>query len=171
MLFNWLDQFMAKVNSFTNLSFQEIFQKLTPLREQAFLSQQYQVRGFVDVIEQHEGHVCIMDYKTSSSFEISDEYRLQLAIYALMYHDKHGVLPKKAGIYFLKKDAKYISVDEQLLAHAKREIAFVHEQTLSERIDDYSLKPSPLCKWSSGQCDFYGLCFEKKTVGEFVKFK
>lgn len=156
MLLNWLDQFIAKVKGFDNLSFEEIFRKLTPLREEEYVCTDLQVHGFIDAIETDGGQVCIMDYKTSTSLEVSDEQRLQLAIYSLLYKTKHGRMPDKAGIYFLRHKPKYLSVDEQLLSEARHAIELVHEKTRTETMDEYAQKTGPLCNY----CDFYANCFK-----------
>ncbi len=163
MLFNWLEQFARKVKSFDNLSFGEIFSKLTPLREKEYLSTDLYVHGFIDAIETENGQVHIMDYKTSTNLEVSEEQRVQLGIYSLLYKEKHGKPPNKVGIYFLRHKPKYMNVDEDLLSEAKEAIEFVHANTTQDHIDRYPLKTGPLCKW----CDFYSLCFEQKTVQQY----
>ena len=170
MLTNWADKFIAKVKSFDNLSFKEIFEKLTPIREQHYISKELSVRGFIDAIEDRDGKVQIMDYKTSKRFELSPSYKRQLGIYALLYKQKHGVSPAKVGIYFLKDRGKYeytLDVDEELLEQAKKEINHVHEKTKSDNIEDYLKNITPLCKWSTGQCDFYDICFKQKSIKDY----
>lgn len=159
MLLNWLNSFIDKVKSFDSISFQEIFQKLIPLREQHFLSAELSVQGYVDSIEQFQNETYIMDYKTSSHFDLNDDYKLQLAIYSLLYQEKHQKLPDKAGIYFLRYKPKFIKVDQELLNLAKQAITNIHLKTQSQSILDYPKSESPLCKFSSGQCDFYEFCF------------
>ena len=109
MLLNWLEHFALEVDSQSG-SFQERFKLLTPVREKFYLSKTFNVRGYIDAIEKFNDEIRIMDYKTSSSFDI-EEHRLQLAIYALLYQELHGELPHKAGIYFLKDKPKVIKVD------------------------------------------------------------
>jgi len=170
MLTNWADKFIDKVKSFDGLSFKEIFDKLTPLREQKFVSEEIGVRGFIDAIENRDGKVQIMDYKTSKSFKLSAAYKRQLAIYALLYKQKYGVSPAKVGIYFLKDRGKYeytLEVDEGLLEQAKKEVADVHKKTESANIEDYPKNVTPLCKWSTGQCDFYDICFKQKSLKDY----
>jgi len=174
MLLNWYEKLVQKVKSFSDLSFQEIFKKLTPLRELEYQSHKYAVRGFIDAIEEMEGKRRLMDYKTSKRFHITEEYKLQLAIYALLYQEKHGVIPDQVGIYFLKDTDKHehtMQVDPELINWAKREVAFVHEMTESDHVDDYPKNISPLCKYSTGQCDFYERCFHQKIMDEFVQIK
>jgi CRISPR/Cas system-associated exonuclease Cas4 (RecB family) len=156
MLLNWLNHFVRKVYTIEG-SFPERFAKLTPIREEMIQSDALQAKGIIDAIESYDGQVRIMDYKTSSHSD-EEEYRLQLAIYTLLYHEKHGKLPDKAGIYFLKDRPKFIDVDESLLELARREIQLIHKHTQSSIVQDYPRTPGRLCKWSTGQCDFYDVC-------------
>ncbi|MBD3362065.1 Dna2/Cas4 domain-containing protein [Candidatus Woesearchaeota archaeon] len=156
MLLNWLSDFCNLARTQKG-SFSEIFKKITPIREQLFLSEKLQARGYVDAIEEINNELRIMDYKTSSSFDI-DHHRLQLGVYCLLYQEKHGKLPDKAGIYFLKDKPKFMDVDKELLEFAKKEIELIHEKTESDKIEDYPKKKSNLCKYSTGQCEFYDIC-------------
>jgi CRISPR/Cas system-associated exonuclease Cas4 (RecB family) len=140
------------------LSLPEAFQKITPIREQRYYSEKYYVQGFIDAIHKIEDKVHIIDYKTNSSLNISEEQTLQLAIYSLLYYEKYGYPPSKVGIFFLRHKLKLLKVDPELLDLARREIALIHQSTQSENIEDYPRKTSPLCRWSSGQCDFYDIC-------------
>ena len=117
------------------------------------------MRGFIDAIQHLEDEVHIIDYKTNSSLEVKDSIRLQLAIYSLLYFEKHGKLPSKAGIFFLRHKLKLVPVDEELLALAKREIELIHAHTsITANKEDYPKTVTPLCKWNGGQCDFYEVC-------------
>lgn len=156
MLFNWTEQFLEKINKQEG-SFEERFKKLTPIREQLFESENYGVKGFVDAIENRDGDIYVMDYKTSSKFEV-DEHLLQLAIYSLLYFEKHGVLPKKVGIYFLKEKERLVHVDQELLEMAKTEIKKVAELIKSKDMNDYPKCVTGLCKWSTGKCEYYDIC-------------
>jgi len=162
MLLNWLDLFCSKVERKQG-SFQERFKALTPIRELQYVSEKYHVRGFIDAIETNEdGSVRLMDYKTSKRQNLN-EHILQLGIYSLLYYDKHGVMPKQVGVYFLKGRETFIDVDEELLEKAKKEIEYIHECTQTNDINHYIKNPGPLCKWRTGQCPFYDTCrpFEK----------
>jgi putative RecB family exonuclease len=164
MISNWLEQFINKVKSFQQLSFKEIFTKLTPLREKHYQSYDLYVRGFIDAIEQIDGKINIIDYKTNSRLNISEEQKLQLAIYALLYKESHGKIPDRVGIFFLRSKAKYITLNEKLLEAAKKEIHGIHAKTMSRVITDYPLKTGPLCNW----CDFYTICFEQTSVTQYL---
>lgn len=163
MLMNWVNHFLEDLEEeiLSGWQLPEAFEKLTPLREQKYVSEDYGMQGFIDAIHQIEEEVHLIDYKTNANLEMTEEQRLQLAIYSLLYYEKQGKLPAKAGIFFLRHKLKLIKVDEELLDWAKREIMLIHEKTQSEEMGDYPQKHSALCKWSSGRCDFYGVCGPK----------
>ncbi len=160
MLQNWYERFIRdlKIEIKLGRTLRDAFERLTPRCEEEYTSESLGVHGFVDAIHEFEDEVHILDYKTSKKSEITPEYRLQLAIYALLYFETHGVMPTKVGIDFLKFDKQYLDVDEKLLELARKEIEFVHGNTQSTDMKDYAKHISALCKWHSGQCDFYDTC-------------
>ncbi|MBI4152149.1 PD-(D/E)XK nuclease family protein [Candidatus Woesearchaeota archaeon] len=162
MLMNWTNHFVEDLSSLTkkkNLSVQEAFLELTPVREQEYASKEHSVRGFIDAIHHVDDEVHIIDYKTNATFEMKESIRLQLAIYSLLYFEKHGRMPSKVGIFFLRHKLKLLPVDEQLLNLAKTEIKEIHQHTCrTEEMGDYPKTITPLCKWSTGKCDFYDTC-------------
>ncbi|MFC1691814.1 RecB family exonuclease [Nanoarchaeota archaeon] len=160
MINNWLDMFYEKVKKklAKENNLVEAFKVLTPRTEEEYRSDQEGVRGFIDAIHEDEDGIVLMDYKTSKKNVINNAYKLQLAIYAMLYQEKHKKLPDKVGISFLKFDEQYLDVDESLVDFAKLEVRQVHELTQSKNKEDYNKKTSPLCKWSTGQCDFYEQC-------------
>ncbi len=164
MLQNWVSGFVVSRLLALPGSPADNFQHVVPLREQHFKSDSLGVQGFVDVIESHNGEVRIMDYKTGAKIDVR-EHRLQLGIYALLYQERHSQLPNKVGVYFLKNaSAEFLPVTEELTAHARLELAFVHEKTQSEDIKDYPLKPGGYCKWKTGQCEYFEYCFKGKQL-------
>ncbi|MBU4374327.1 MAG: PD-(D/E)XK nuclease family protein [Euryarchaeota archaeon] len=160
MLNNFIESFSEKLEKRLKKTndLEESFKQLTPFVEEEIVNQELAVRGFIDAIHDEGEGIVIIDYKTSNKDDISPEYRLQLGIYALLYQQKYGKAPDKVGINFLKFSEVIIDVDESLLEEAKHEIMFVHEMTQSDNIIDYPKKESGLCKWSGGECDFYGEC-------------
>ncbi|MBI2669150.1 PD-(D/E)XK nuclease family protein [Candidatus Woesearchaeota archaeon] len=162
MLMNWTNHFIRELGMTVqqkNLAVPDAFHLLTPIRELEFTSDRYSVHGFIDAIHHLENEVRIVDYKTNSTSEFKDSIKLQLAIYSLLYYEKHGVMPSKVGIFFLRHKLKWMDVDQELVALAKREIELIHKHTSqSEDIKHYPRCAGPLCKWSSGKCDFYDIC-------------
>ncbi|MFP4524719.1 MAG: RecB family exonuclease [Candidatus Woesearchaeota archaeon] len=169
MLQNWFNRFKKRMQArmANGEEFHEAFRNLTPKREAEYRSEEFMVRGYIDYIHEVDGNTLVMDYKTSKRDHISDEYKLQLAIYALLYEEKHGVKPDYVGIDFLKSIEKMLPVDDELLQHARFELEQIHASTGSDHLEDYPMRPSPLCKWRTGQCDYYDLCFGGKTVEEY----
>lgn len=157
MLLNWSNQFIGDMEQ-TGLPVNEAFAFLTPVREQKYYSEKWQVQGYVDAIYQRNGETHLVDYKTSSSLTMSDEQRLQLGIYSFLYQQTHGQPPAKVGIFFLRQKLRLFPVDKELLEDAQREIIEIHKRTQTEHLDDYPRKTGPLCKWSTGQCDFFNVC-------------
>jgi ATP-dependent helicase/DNAse subunit B len=161
----WLLDFLQRLNTeMRKLSLSEAFRKLTPVAEEHFVSDSIGVQGYIDAIHKDadNGRVKIIDYKTSKTDQIRDEYRLQLAIYALLYHERYGKYPDNVGLFFLKHGERLLDVDEELLGFARKEVEKVHLATQSTDIAHYPKKESYLCKWSTGQCDFFEKCCEDK---------
>jgi len=172
MLANWLNNTVVKIRTHMDngLSFHDAFDKIKPtMVEQLFTSDKHQVRGFIDYIEEVDGEVRVMDFKTSKKAEVSAGYKLQLAIYALLYEEKFGKKPHKAGLWFLKHmdGEKIIDVDDALVKHAAFEIEQIHFATESSSMVDYKKNITPLCKWRTGQCTFYDVCYGHMTAEDF----
>ncbi len=162
MLLNWNNHFLEKMGTILKekkFSVQGAFVQLTPLRELEYSSEKLGVHGFIDAIHHYDDKIQILDYKTNSDMEVKDSIKLQLAIYSLLYQEKHNKLPDKLGVFFLRHKLKELNVDEEMLNSALKDIAEVHAHT-SNTIEllDYPQSPSRLCKWSTGKCDFYGDC-------------
>jgi CRISPR/Cas system-associated exonuclease Cas4 (RecB family) len=169
MLNTWFESLLNRIRLKQNnhMSFVDAFNLLKPETEIYFKSEKHQVQGFIDAVHNINGEVSLIDYKTSKKNNISDDYKLQLAIYALLYFERYGKHPNLVGIDFLKHGLKYMKVDEGLLELARQECSLIQENTKSENIQDYPMKTSPLCKWSTGQCDFYDICFGQKKLEDF----
>lgn len=161
MLEVWIENFARRIKKeMEGKSLTDAFKYLTPITEKHYHSQTHSVRGFIDAIHEFEDGVHILDYKTSKKDDMSDAYRLQLAIYALLYEEEHGVKPKRVGINFLKFGEKYIEVDDLLIQEAAEAIKDIHEKTSTKEMQNYPKHITPLCKWSTGQCDFYETCIK-----------
>jgi len=155
----WLLEFLKNLTEQAKAkSFIDAFQELTPKTEMYFCSEKYGVQGYIDAILKNNEGVKIIDYKTSKRDHMSPAYKLQLAIYALLYDEKYGCLPDKVGIHFLRYCENSFDVNQELLDFAKKECEMVHRKTSSKEITDYPKTISFLCKWRTGQCDFYNQC-------------
>lgn len=151
----------------TGKPLKEAFASEQPEREVRLQSDHHGVMGYADAIQQEGSKILILDYKTSKKAEITDDYRLQLSIYGMLYEEL-AKLPDDVGIFFLKHGRELrIPMTPLMASRAKEEVAAVHDGTRSREIDDYPKKPSYLCKWSTGQCDFYNECFGQKSLNDF----
>jgi len=174
MLQNWFTRFKNRMQrriEKQGVGFVEAFDHLMPKREEEYKSEEFMVRGYIDAIHELDGKVVVLDYKTSKRAHITPAYKLQLAIYALMYEEKHGKRPDFVGIDFLKHTEQVMKVDEELVQHAKFELEQIHASTTTDDMSDYQQNPSPLCKWRTGQCDFYEVCFGGMTHEDFRKMR
>ncbi|MGM5482471.1 MAG: RecB family exonuclease [Nanobdellota archaeon] len=159
MLFYWLEDFIRQLkNKSVSSGLKRAFMELRPVSEEHFISKDIGVQGYVDAIHKDEKGIRLIDYKTSKKDCITDDYRLQLAIYSLLYHEKYGEYPYKAGVYLFRHGERLIDVDEYLLDFARKELQRIHINTSSENINDFPKKPSILCNWGKGCCDFYNQC-------------
>jgi ATP-dependent helicase/DNAse subunit B len=165
MLANWLNHFFADIKTELDkdILFDVAFQKLKPVAlEKSYVDNDLMVRGFIDVVHQEGEDIILIDYKTSKSSELKDEYMLQLGIYAMLYEKEHGKYPKKVGLWFLKDRLITINVTPKLIKDALFEVEQIHIATDSASIGEYPKKESGLCKFSTGQCDFYDLCMKQR---------
>jgi len=144
----------------------EAFLLVKPRREVELHSKAHHVRGYADAIHLEDEKLVIIDYKTSKKMEITEDYRLQLGIYAMIYEEIER-LPDEMGIFFLKHGQELrLSVTRELVEEARQECTAIHLNTRTKKLQDYPRKPGPLCKWSSGQCEFYETCFSP-TLGDY----
>ncbi len=155
----WLLDFLRKLKKeMEGMPLVDAFSRLTPKTEEHFISEKLGVQGYIDAIYEGDDEIRLVDYKTSSRNHLSEAYRLQLAIYALLYYEKNQRLPDKVGIHFLRFSERFMDVDNGLLDLARKECESIHRNTSSRDIKDYPLARSGLCRWRSGQCDFYSQC-------------
>ncbi len=160
MMENYFSYFEDKTRYFLRfLPLREAWEAVKPQREVHFESKQHCVHGFVDAIHDEDGKTLILDYKTSRKSVLTPEYRLQLGIYALMYEERFRT-PDLVGIYFLKSGKEVLlDVTPGLIEDARAAVEATHRATRSKDINDYPRRPGPLCKWATGQCDYYEYCF------------
>ncbi len=169
MLENFINDFLSTLSSVINgHSFQESFNKLKPKTEVYLYSEKHNVHGYLDAVLEINGEIYIIDYKTSSRDDMTEDYMLQLGIYALMFNEKHGKLPHKLGLHFLRHGTKkFLEVTEELIEKAKKECELIQINTESNDVKDYDKNPGPYCKWKDGQCSFYDLCFGVKKLEDY----
>ena len=114
------------------------FEKPAPLMEKSLFSSQHMVMGRIDAIYNKRAPPLLIDYKTSKSKELTEDYKRQLGIYALLYKEKYQILPE-LGIHFLffQDGIETYKLTEEYIEEIKDLIATIHRQTESEDIKDY----------------------------------
>lgn len=126
-------------------------------------------RGFIDVIHQgYDGLITLGDYKTSTKYGIglSEDYRRQLALYALLYHKQEKKMADFVSIIFLRYGEEFLlEVTPSLLKYARDAIDYVWGHTRSADIEDYPLKESRLCGW----CNFNHICFGEERAASLSR--
>tara|TARA_Y100000310_G_scaffold345354_2_gene464085 strand:+ start:2152 stop:2973 length:822 start_codon:yes stop_codon:yes gene_type:complete len=162
MASNWVNHFNEELEREmeNGHSRDEAIKRLTPKTEVHIVSDELRLQGYLDAIHEKDGTIEILDYKTSKKDDIQD-YLFQLGIYGLLYLSKFKRLPDKASIFFFKHGQRSIQMTKELIEKSKHELTVLKEK-LSQTTEkkDYNQKVSGLCKYSTGQCDFYNLCFK-----------
>ena len=166
MINNFFHYLVDRMQQIKAVSVKEAFLQVKPMREVELHSKYHHVRGYADAIQREGEKLVIIDYKTSKKLEISDDYRLQMGIYCMIYEEMERV-PDEIGIFFLKHGRELRApVTRDMIEYARKEVQAIHMNTKSKDIRDYPRKTSALCKWSTGQCEFYDTCFSK-TLDEY----
>jgi len=147
-----------------SLTLFEAWQKLKPTTENSLISESYGVQGRIDATHKIDGQTIIIDYKTSKKDEMTTDCVLQLSIYTLLHKEAYGRMPDKAGIHFLRSKEILMPASVQLLNLAKHTCHNIHRQTISNDINNYPRKRSGLCKYRTGQCDYYERCMGRKII-------
>lgn len=155
-----VDVVTEMVERYPDMDLRDAVSQHTPEVEVWMRSPSLGVRGSADVIRFDGEDIEIIDYKTSKKTSVTKDNKLQLGIYALLYEETNGKLPKRVGIHFVKKEngLKWVEVTPEFIEDTKKQILELRKKMESDNIEDYPYKRSPLCKWSTGECDFYKIC-------------
>jgi CRISPR/Cas system-associated exonuclease Cas4 (RecB family) len=141
-----------------NISPWEAFTRLRPNSETKIKSEKLGVMGVIDAVHEGDGETVIIDYKTSKKDSIDRDCLIQLAIYALLYKELTGRPPDRVGIHFLRHGEKILKVSPGLLALGEEKCTEIRSLNRSDKQEDYPMKKSGLCKYKTGQCDYYETC-------------
>ena len=143
-----------KVYRSKDMAFNALRPRFSELR---LKSDELKIRGIVDVaVKDFEDNVSIIDYKTSKRYGpwLPEDYYRQLIIYALLYYEHTGVVPKFAGIDWLRYDEQQmVHITSSELQEARTLIKSIHTKITDNKdnIENYEMIPQTLCKW----CAFY----------------
>lgn len=114
------------------------FENKAPVIEKTLFSKNRMLLGRIDAIYNSRGPPLLVDYKTCKSKEVSDDYKRQLGIYALLY-EEHFHTRAKVAIHFLKfqDGLKQFAVSDDFIEKTKKLVEDIHQKTQSDDIDDY----------------------------------
>ena len=150
------------------------FKNLRPLETEMRLhNADLKIMGIIDgVTKDFEGNISLIDYKTSKRYGpwLPEDYYRQLIIYALLYYEHTGVVPKFAGIDWLRFDETYfVKITDSELAEARQIIKDMHTALIDNKNEEENFEkiPSNLCKWCSfykNPCDVDLKVLKKKKV-------
>lgn len=162
MLHNFLERFCNDMRKeLAKTDFMHAFQNIKPETEVYIISEKYNIQGYIDAMFIKDDEITIVDYKTSKKNELTGQYNLQLAIYALLTYEKFKKLPKKVYLYFLRHGTEIpVTIDESLLKIAQKEAELIHINTISNLMEDYPKNSSNLCCW----CDFNDNCYRQQKL-------
>ncbi|MFA5029495.1 MAG: UvrD-helicase domain-containing protein [Patescibacteria group bacterium] len=113
----------------------------------------YTLYGFMDRLDEVEGGLRIVDYKTGQAkTKLSPEDKEQLLIYQLAAEKVLAEKVKELVFYYLdeNKAVSFLGDDKELAALRKKIMAIIDEIKKGE----FPPKPGEICKY----CDFNGIC-------------
>jgi CRISPR/Cas system-associated exonuclease Cas4 (RecB family) len=118
-----------------------------PETEVKLFSQSHRVMGIIDAVHRQNGKALLTDYKTSKKDELTQDIKVQMAIYALLYQENFGMLPDSITIDFLKLGSQAtFRVTEQFIQYATKLCREIHEKTSSKNEEDYPCKCGGWCE-------------------------
>jgi putative RecB family exonuclease len=156
----WMDRAGSLLSSYFTLenpqSFDSTFREL---HLEQNMSEEIYLHGYVDRVDiAPTGEVRIVDYKTGKSPKPGWEEKalFQLRVYALLYWQNHGVLPRLLKLIYLG-DQKIVesSPTEVQLKSTEKILLNIGEEILSAiETKHFPTKKSRLCDW----CFFKTIC-------------
>jgi RecB family exonuclease len=104
--------------------------------------------GIIDAVRIDNGHISLIDYKTSKNPTVTDEIMRQAVLYALLYRDRYNKIPDVICIHFLKSpgDPIDIHIDELFLEYAEILVESVREKTRANDEHSYPCTCGGYCE-------------------------
>ena len=156
----WLDRASALLRVYFDLEDPSTFEAThRELHLENDLSEKLYLHGYVDRLDvAPTGEVRIIDYKTGKSPKPGWEEKalFQLRVYALLYWQNHGVLPRMLKLIYLG-DVKTIESQptEAQLASTEKKLNNIGSEILTAiETGHFPTRKSKLCDW----CFFKAIC-------------
>jgi CRISPR/Cas system-associated exonuclease Cas4 (RecB family) len=136
MLLGWLKRNLPNLQN----------RNLRPQAEVKLFSHTHRVMGIVDAIHSVNGKVSLTDYKTGKIDVLSQDIKVQMSIYALLYRENFGALPDQIILDFLKfRQSKPFPVTDDFVQYAERVCRKIHDKTTFVEEKDYPCKCGGWC--------------------------
>ena len=133
MLLGWLKRYVKK-------------RCRRPKTEIKLFSKTHKAMGIIDAVFTDKGSIILLDYKTGKKNEITQDIKVQLAVYALLYTEKFGRMPDIVAIDFLKhQEERRFRVSEKLIQYAAQICSDIHKKTISNNEKDYPCQCGGWC--------------------------
>ena len=133
MLLGWLKRYVKK-------------RCRRPKTEIKLFSKTHKAMGIIDAVFTDRGSIILLDYKTGKKNEITQDIKVQLAVYALLYTEKFGRMPDIAAIDFLKhQEERRFRASEKLIQYAAQLCSDIHKITISNNEKDYPCQCGGWC--------------------------
>ncbi|HUR51973.1 MAG TPA: PD-(D/E)XK nuclease family protein [Mycobacteriales bacterium] len=133
-------------------------------RTVAFTSPGLSVHGRVDRVDERDGSMVVVDYKTGRSALSTDDARgsLALALYVLGSRRTFRRPATRVELHHLPSGTVHAweHTEESLERHVGRAEAIAAEASAAATVEDYPARPSSLCAW----CDFARHCPEGREA-------
>ena len=128
MLYGWFYRFMEQ----NSLGLEK------PETEVKLFSRKHNLMGVIDVIHHNDGKAVLVDYKTSAKDVVTEDIKVQMALYALLFEANYGKLPDRIVVDFLATGSKKIfPVDREIIQWAERLCRELDRKTESNMEEDY----------------------------------
>jgi putative RecB family exonuclease len=156
----WMDRASALLTNYFSLEKPDSFESTyRELHLEADINEEIYLHGYVDRLDiAPTGEVRIVDYKTGKSPKPGWEEKalFQLRIYALLYWQKEGVLPRLLQLIYLgdSRIVKSQPTEAQLLAAEKKMRSIGDEILTAIETSHFPPNKSRLCDW----CFFKTIC-------------
>jgi len=130
--------------------------------------------GYADsVIENNDG-LYVVDYKTSKIYKTghSEDYRLQVNLYAFAYYKLYGIIPSVGIIHFLRygRECVYDINKESVITDMENVITEFLDKTESNNIDDYPLNVNHIfCVCSLSKHKNKDWCYYKNRCDKAIE--
>ena len=137
MIINWMQDFLKSGGC----------NGQKPELEKTLFSKKWMLLGRIDAMYNARDPPVLIDYKTCKSIELTDEYKRQMGIYALLYEENYGVRPL-TGIHYVKfiNGLRTFKMSDTCIKELKQTIIKIRRKIISTDEKDYPCRCGGWCE-------------------------